>query len=167
MANQRKYPYAAHRVAAELTPIPHLQRAPYSSPTEPRRIVTDDGVSLAATLWRRGAGRLVIICHGFAASQRTASIVWLAEHLAGPYDVLTFDWRGYGQSEGLATFGGAEARDLAAVLKAAREWGYQRVVVVAESMGGLITLASLGAASNTADFPFPDAVATVSAPAAY
>ena len=167
MTNQRKYPYAARRLAAELTPIPHLQRAPYSGPTEPRRIVTDDGVSLAATLWRHGASRLVIICHGFAASQRTASIVWLAEHLAGPYDVLTFDWRGYGQSEGLATFGGAEARDLAAVLTAARAWGYRRVVVVAESMGGLITLASLGAASDSVEFPFPDAVATVSAPAAY
>jgi len=168
MAHQRKYPYAVHRVAAELTPITHLQRAPYSGPAEQRRIVTADGVSIAATLLRRGASRLVIICHGFAASQRAASIVWLAEHLAGPYDVLTFDWRGYGQSEGLATFGGAEALDLAAVLTAAREWGYQRVVVVAESMGGLITLASLGAGGGGAvDYPLPDAVATVSAPAAY
>lgn len=161
------YPYTARRLAAELNPIAYLQRAPYSSPTERHTLTTADGVKLAATRLSRGADRLVIICHGFAASQRAAAIVWLAEHLVEHADVLTFDWRGYGLSEGEATLGEAEALDLATVLTAARAWGYRRVVVVAESMGGLITLAALGAASGDAAYPMPDAVVTVSAPADY
>jgi pimeloyl-ACP methyl ester carboxylesterase len=167
MSHRRKYPYAARRVAAELNPIPHLQRAPYSGPAEGLELATADGVSIAATLLRRGGDRLVIICHGFAASQRAIGIVWLADELAGPYDVLTFDWRGYGRSGGLASFGGAEALDLAAALAAGRELGYRRVAVVAESMGGLITLATLGAEAGSEGFPMPDAVVTVSAPGDY
>lgn len=165
--HRRKYPYAVRRVAAHFVPVAHLQRAPYSGATEALELTTADEVRLAATLLRRGGATLVVICHGFAATQRASSIVWLAEALAGPYDVLTFDWRGYGGSGGLASLGGAEALDLAAVLAAARGLGYARVAVVAESMGGLITLATLGAAADDPAFPMPDAVAAVSAPADY
>lgn len=163
----RKYPYAARRLAAELNPIPHLQRGIVSGPFEHLELAAADGVTIAATLLRRGSDRLAVLCHGFAASQRAIGVVWLAERLAGPYDVLTFDWRGYGRSGGLASFGGAEALDLAAVLKAARDAGYRRVAVVAESMGGLIALATLGAESGSEGFPMPDALCAVSAPADY
>lgn len=166
-SHRRRYPYAVRRVAAELTPVPHLQRAPYSGAVERLALTTADGITIAATLLRRGRDRLAIVCHGFAATQRTASIVWLAEQLAGPMDVLTFDWRGYGASTGHASFGGAEALDLAAVLASARDLGYARVGVVAESMGGLIALATLGAESGSEGFPMPDALAAVSAPADY
>lgn len=167
MPPQRKYPYAARRVAAELNPFPHLQRGVYSGPHERLELTTADGVTIAANHLRRGADRLVILCHGFAASQRAIGVVWLAEQLAGPYDVLSFDWRGYGRSGGLASFGGAEALDLAAALGAARAMGYARVAVVAESMGALITLATLGAEAGSEGFPMPDAVCAVSAPADY
>ncbi len=166
-SHRRKYPYAARRVAAHFLPVPHLQRAPYSGATEALAITTADEVTIAATLLRRGSTTLVVICHGFGATQRASSIVWLAEALAGAYDVLTFDWRGYGGSGGLASLGGAEALDLTAVLGAARELGYSRVAVVAESMGGLITLATVGAAADDPAFPMPDAIAAVSAPADY
>jgi pimeloyl-ACP methyl ester carboxylesterase len=165
--HQRKYPYAVRRVAAHFIPVAHLQRAPYSGSVEALAVTTADEVMIAATLLQRGRDRLVIICHGFGATQRAGSIVWLAEALAGPYDVLTFDWRGYGGSGGLASLGGAEALDLTAVLAAARARGYRRIVVVAESMGGLITLATLGSAAADPDFPMPDAIAAVSAPADY
>ncbi len=167
MSQRRRYPYAARRVAAHFIPVAHLQRAPYSGHVTRLTITTEDGVSLAATHFERGRSTLAIICHGFAANQRASSIVWLAEALAGPYDVLTFDWRGYGTSSGVTSFGGAEARDLAAVLGATRTMGYQRIVVIAESMGGLITLATLGAAADDPAFPMPDAIAAVSAPADY
>ncbi len=166
-SHRRKYPYAVRRVAAHFVPVAHLQRAPHSGATEDLALLTADEVPIAATLLRRGNGAVVIICHGFGASRQATSIVWLAEALAGPYDVLTFDWRGYGGSGGLASFGGAEALDLAAVLTLARELGYGRVAVVAESMGGLIALATLGAAAGDPAFPMPDAVAAVSAPADY
>jgi pimeloyl-ACP methyl ester carboxylesterase len=167
MSHRQKYPYAMRRMAAHFIPIAHLQRAPYSIHTEPIQLSTTDEVTIAATLFPRRRDRLVVICHGFGANQRTSAIVWLAEQLAGSHDVLTFDWRGYGASGGLASMGGAEALDLTAVLAMARSRGYRRVAVVAESMGGLITLATLGAAARKVGFPMPDALAAVSAPADY
>jgi pimeloyl-ACP methyl ester carboxylesterase len=167
MSHRQKYPYAMRRMAAHFIPIAHLQRAPYSIHTEPIQLSTADEVTIAATLFPRRRDRLVVICHGFGANQRTSAIVWLAEQLAGSHDVLTFDWRGYGASGGLASMGGAEALDLTAVLAMARSRGYRRVAVVAESMGGLITLATLGAAARKVGFPMPDALAAVSAPADY
>lgn len=158
--------YAASRVAATLNPVAHLQRAPYSGPVEQFTIPTNDGVELAAMLFGRRRRSLIIIAHGFGASQRAVSIVWLAEQLAGLWDTLTFDWRGYGGSSGLASLGGAEVRDLIAVLGYARQAGYERVGVVAESMGGLITLTTLGTATP-AEAAFPDRIAAISAPVDY
>lgn len=167
MPPQRTYPYALRRIAAHFTPLAYLQRAPYSGPVELLDLTTADEVVIAATLLRRGRTQLVVICHGFGASQRHSAIVWLAEQLAEQNDVLTFDWRGYGRSGGQASLGGAEALDLAAVLAAARELGYRRVAVVAESMGGLIALSTLGSEAGSPDFPAPDVIAAVSAPADY
>lgn len=159
--------YAVQRVAATLTPFSHLQRAPYSGPVERVDLLTADGVQIGATLLRRRHRRLIVYCHGFGGGQRSAAIVWLAEHLVHAFDVLTFDWRGYGLSQGFASLGGAEALDLAAVLAAARDMGYRRVGLAAESMGGLIALATIGAESADPAFPLPDAMATLGAPAAY
>lgn len=158
--------YAAQRLAALLTPVSYLQRAPYSGTTRALTIRTADEVELAATLLPRGQSSLLIFCHGFASNQQSVANVWLAEALAGPWDVLTFDWRGYGQSGGVATFGGAEALDLAAVLEYTRTLGYRRVGLIGESMGGLIVLATLGAALEDV-LAFPDRVAVIGAPADY
>jgi pimeloyl-ACP methyl ester carboxylesterase len=157
--------YTAARLAATLSPAPYLERMPYSLRAEYLVIPTADGVSLGATLLTRGRRSVVTVGHGFASTQQSRSVVWLAEQLAERYDVLTFDWRGYGRSGGLATFGGHEVADLAAVIGWARSQGYAQVSVVAESMGGLITLAALGTADNT--FPLPDRIVTLSAPGDY
>jgi pimeloyl-ACP methyl ester carboxylesterase len=158
--------YAIQRLAATLTPVAHLQRTPYSEPAYDVPIATADGLKLAATHFRRGRSSLIIIAHGFGSSRRALSIVWLAETLFASFDVLTFDWRGFGESSGLASLGTAEYEDLAAVLDYARFLGYRRVGLVAESMGGLIALTTLSLA-NPDIVAYPDRVATISAPVDY
>ncbi len=164
------YEYALRRLYNAML-LPYLQRTPHSGPTEPLAIQTSDGVSLAALLLPRGKPDLLIICHGFAASKSYLGIVWLAEALVGEWDVLTFDWRGYGESGGLASLGGDEAADLIAVLHYARERGYRHVGLIAESMGGLIALHAVGAAMQLGlpypAFPYPERMATLAAPADY
>jgi pimeloyl-ACP methyl ester carboxylesterase len=162
MDNGQRTLYALRRLVAALTPVSHWQRAPYSGAVQLVRVRAADGVEIAATLFPRRRRDLLIVCHGFASSQRSVGIVWLAEALAGPWDVLTFDWRGYGASGGRASLGGGEALDLAAVVDYARARGYRRVGVIAESMGGLIALATLGSAGLPVD-----RVATLAAPADY
>jgi pimeloyl-ACP methyl ester carboxylesterase len=166
-----QHPFATQRLLNALT-FAHWQQAPYSVPTEARYVRTSDGIELGATLFARGCADVIIICHGFASTQRSLGIVWLAEMLAGWYDVLTFDWRGYRHSSGRASLGGDEALDLLAMLAYVREQGYRRIGVIGESMGGLIVLAALGAAARTSAHMalpaiYPDRVATLGAPADY
>lgn len=163
--------YTLQRLAAALTPVGYWQHTPYSGPTQALTITTADGVTLAATLFPRGKPDLLLICHGFAANQRSLGIVWLAEALAETWDVLTFDWRGFGRSGGQASLGGAEVFDLAAVVAFAHAQGYRRIGVIGESMGGLIILAALAAAArgipSAAPLQVISRAATLGAPADY
>lgn len=158
--------YSRQRLVAALTPIAHLQRTPYSEPAYDVQIATADGIRLAGTHFRRGRSSLIILAHGFGSSRRALSIVWLAETLFVNYDVLTFDWRGFGESSGLSSLGTAEYEDLAAVLDYARFLGYRWVGLIAESMGGLIALTTLSLA-NRDIVAYPNRVATISAPVGY
>lgn len=154
--------YARRRLIAALTPVAHLQQVPYSVPATPFRVTTVDAVQLKGTLLRRGRRSAVILCHGFGSTHRSVPMVWLAEALHEQWDVLAFDWRGYGRSGGLSSMGGAEALDLQAVANFARAQGYAQLGAVGESMGGLILLAAQGLAPGLADV-----LATISAPADY
>lgn len=158
--------YAHQRLRNALT-FAHWQRAPYSEPVRRVRISTTDGVELAGTLLSRGHPNLIIVCHGFASTQRSLGIVWLAESLVEWWDVLTFNWRGYGESGGRASLGGDEAHDLMAALSYGRAQNYRAVGVIGESMGGFITLATLGAHADATQngLPYPDRIATLGAPA--
>lgn len=154
--------YARRRLIAALTPVSHLQQVPYSVPDTPFKVSTADEIVIKGTLLARGSRSALVLCHGFGSTHRSVPMVWLAEALYERWDVLTFDWRGYGRSGGFSSMGGLEALDLQAVVSYARERGYARVGVVAESMGGLILLAAQGLTPGLAD-----AIATISAPADY
>ncbi len=163
--------YTTRRLKAACS-FPYQQRTPYSGPVEYLRIPTADGVEIGAVLLARGHPDLLIICHGVCCNQRSLSIVWLAEALLGPWDVLTFDWRGYPASGGQASFGGDEMFDLMAVLQQARRKGYRHIGIIADSMGGLICLSVLGTAAASGlqgweTTPYPDRIATLAAPADY
>jgi pimeloyl-ACP methyl ester carboxylesterase len=154
--------YARRRLVAAVTPLAHLQQVPYCVPSRPFRVTTTDAVTIKGTLLARGRRSAVVVCHGFGSTHRSVPTVWLTEALYEDWDVLAFDWRGYGRSGGLSSMGGAEALDLQAVVSFARAQGYAQVGVVGESMGGLILLAAQGLEPDLAD-----AIATISAPADY
>lgn len=164
--------YLFERLKAIIIP-PYWQCTPYSGPVEFVHIPTGDGIALGAALLSRSRPDVLIICHGVCSNQRSLAVLWLAEALVGPWDVLTFNWRGYITSGGRASFGGDEAHDLCAVLKWARIQGYRRVGVIGDSMGGLISLATLGdMARRKPQEPdlqviYPDRIATLAAPAEY
>lgn len=153
--------YLLRRLRAELTPLSRFQWVPYRPPVQPFTITTADGVVINGSHLVYGRPSVLIICHGFGDHHHSLPIVWLAEQLAHWHDVITFDWRGYGGSGGQASFGGDEAYDLEAVVAYARTWGYRRVGIIGDSMGGLITLAA------QPQLGLGDRVATIGAPACY
>ena len=100
---------------------------------------TADGVRLQGR-WLLAPGAAdasVVLVHGFSASQSDVGVCALARDLAGSgYDVLTYDARGHGESEGWCGVGSTEHRDVACAVEAALLHG-KPVVLVGVSMGGV------------------------------
>jgi alpha-beta hydrolase superfamily lysophospholipase len=125
-------------------------------------LFTADGVRLTATWWHadRLARGTVVLVHGFGAGSGEARVVALAEALrAHGFDVLAYDGRGHGASDGATTLGDDEHLDVAAAVAAVPPAG-RPLVLVGASMGAIATLRYATA--------HPEAVAgvvTVSCPA--
>lgn len=126
------------------TPTP----VPGQSPPEDVRLLTEDGLNLAGRLIAVNRDRLVVLMHMYGSSQRA----WwpMQEQLtyAGSPSVLTFDFRGYGGSDGDRDGSQAEA-DVRAALQFAAERGFSEVVLIGASMGGTAAIAV--AAAHPAD----------------
>ncbi len=111
---------------------------------------TSDDVRLEARQWlteveRRGT---VVLVHGFAAGMAEARVVALAGALQGAgFDVLAYDSRGHGASEGEATLGDHERLDVEAAVGAVR--GPGPIVLVGASMGAIAALRYVAAAPGT------------------
>ncbi|MCU4184694.1 lysophospholipase [Acidiferrimicrobium sp. IK] len=126
-------------------------------------LATVDGLSLQTRQWRRPDARAtVILVHGFAASRKDGAVIRQAEalHVAG-FDVITYDSRGHGESDGLCTLGDLERHDVAAAVAGDRR-SDRPVVLVGASMGAISVLryAACGDARV-------DGVVAVSCPAAW
>jgi alpha-beta hydrolase superfamily lysophospholipase len=105
-------------------------------------LTTADGVTLAGRRWLRDTipAATVVIVHGFTASSEEANVEALAESLyADGFDVITYDARGHGASDGESTLGDDEQHDVAAAVSLARE-RTETVVVVGASMGAIASL---------------------------
>lgn len=112
----------------------------YRKPHTPFQVVTRDGVELRGVHLNDDHPTLVIYCHGFLSGKNYLHIQRWAELLADDMDVMTFDFRGHGESGGATTMGEKELFDLDAVVQYARRFGYQRIVVMGSSMGGAVAI---------------------------
>ncbi len=118
---------------------PELEPIRLDGSVEDTVLLTADGVQLSARWWRRPGRALaaVVLVHGFGASKEDAGIRALAADLHGAgFDVLTYDARGHGASDGNCTVGGEERLDVAAAATLAAADG-QPVVLVGVSMGAI------------------------------
>jgi alpha-beta hydrolase superfamily lysophospholipase len=103
---------------------------------------TTDDVVLSGRRWLRADAprAAVVLVHGFSASADDPDVSALAEVLHdGGVDVVCYDARGHGTSEGHSTLGDLEQHDVAAAVAAARERS-DRVVLVGASMGAIAAL---------------------------
>ena len=116
-----------------------------------------DGVRLDARHFPARGERLVVLLHMYPADQ-TSWFGFAEELQSRGIDALTFDFRGYGDSDGEKDPGVADL-DARAALAFARARGFERVVLIGASMGGTAAIVV------AADEPV-DGVAALSAPAA-
>lgn len=114
------------------------------------------GPTLRGDFWaQRAPAPTVIICHGYRVSRAHLRSVAALEYARG-YNVLCFDFRGHGESDGTMTSGGlAEVRDLHAAIELAAEQP--------ETAPGQIILHgfSMGAAVALMVLPHPQVAAVI------
>lgn len=121
---------------------------------------TEDGVRLAGSiLGDRSSSTAVVFAHGFMGYRTKPKFRLMAESLGRRYTVFAFDLRGHGRSGGECTGGDREALDVEAVVRAARERGYDKVVTVGASLGGIAVIRHAGLFRNV------DGVVAISTPA--
>ncbi|MCU0626085.1 MAG: alpha/beta hydrolase [Gemmatimonadaceae bacterium] len=136
-----------------------IARAPWRSAVPTARLVatSSDGTRLAVQTWGRDDAPAILLVHAWANSH----LGWapqLVGRLAREFRLVTFDWRGHGQSDHpLEPAAYAESRqwgdDVAAVIAAA---GLVRPTLVGWSVGGIVVLDYLRAhgAGNVAAVHF-------------
>jgi len=136
--------------------------APSTAPegAEFTTIPSEDG-GLAARLWTRNSKRLAILLHGFAGDQHDwdDTIGPLQAELETPISVLTFDFRGHGDSHGENRDLEGMSADVLAAIAFARSRGFSEIVLVGSSMGGAAAIVA------AAEDPAIVGVIALSAPA--
>ena len=136
-------PTSAPRVLVPLaaTPTPTPVRLQITRNIGPRTVqfTTGDGITLSGQLFDGGGDLALVLSHAFPTDQRswTAYARLLAEDHG--YVVLTFDFRGYGESGGVTIIPDLD-RDVRAALEFMRDRGAARVVLGGASMGGTASL---------------------------
>jgi pimeloyl-ACP methyl ester carboxylesterase len=115
---------------AELTPIVSFQ--------DGLSIQTEDGLELTASSYGTGP-TAVILAHMRGSDRRSWSATAEELALGGEYTVLTFDFRGHGDSDdgNLADID----KDMRGAIQFIQDEGFTRIFVVGASMGGTAALA--------------------------
>ena len=128
---------------------------------------TEDGLVLSGTSFGAGVTG-VVLAHMYPADQ--SGWFSFAQRLGGQgYQALTFDFRGYGESEGEKDIGNLD-RDVEAAVAEIQALGAERLVLIGASMGG--TAGLIAAASEPVWPGFGEGagaagVVTLSAPLAF
>lgn len=149
--------FIAHHIVEEFS-RPHLvldesgftwtmpQPASDPDPSLQRSLLfkTADGKLLSGDFWAQPCpAPTVVLCHGYRISRAHLRSVATLEYARG-YNVMAFDFRGHGGSEGASTSGGnVEVRDLEAALIVARsqpETLPGRIIIHGFSMGASVAL---------------------------
>jgi dipeptidyl aminopeptidase/acylaminoacyl peptidase len=121
-------------------------------------LTTSDGLKLDAWyLPNKKSGKAVIVCHGYPMDK--GNVLGMTDFLAKDFNVLLFDFRAMGGSEGFFSTGGAkEVRDVDAAVAFLRSKGFDRTGLFGFSMGAATALMSENPAitARVADSPYAD-----------
>lgn len=124
--------------------MPLTQPEPPRNFQRPLLIQTSDGKLLGGDFWAQPQpAPTVIICHGYRVPRAHLRPVAALEYQSG-YNVLTFDFRGHGDSDSVITSGGyIEVHDLEAAITAATmqpETLPNQIILHGFSMGAAVAL---------------------------
>jgi pimeloyl-ACP methyl ester carboxylesterase len=118
----------------------------------------EDATEIAFDHYKMGNSGVIVLAHGFFNNKDAYLFKKIAEMFSKEYDVISFDFRGHGKSEGKYTWTFKEEEDLRAIILYAKEKGYKKIGVIGFSLGAAVTL--IEASKNSAI----DSIIAVSTP---
>lgn len=101
---------------------------------------TSDKVNIAANYYKHRRDKVVIIAPGWCMTKDSKAFQQIAEFFAKDFDVISFDFRGHGKSEGLYTFTAREIMDMDTVIRFARKNRYDKIYLAGFSLGAALSL---------------------------
>lgn len=119
---------------------------------------TRDGLKLRGWLIKNPkSDKIILMCHGYPFDK--GSLLQIAKFLATHYNVLLFDFRYFGESEGKYTTGGLkEVKDVLAALEFLKNKGFEKIGCMGFSMGAsaLVMSESKDIKAMALDSPYAD-----------
>ncbi|MFQ5855403.1 MAG: alpha/beta hydrolase [Anaerolineae bacterium] len=135
--------FAGQQLTKRPEPDAYANPARFDLPFEPVSFSSRDGVTLRGWFIPAEDGRgTIVFCPGHTGSMHSdlGYVPWF--HEAG-YDLLMFDWRGRGRSDGAVTsLGILERRDLLGAIDFLQKRGVEQVGLMGFSMGGAVAMAT-------------------------
>jgi len=98
-------------------------------------VSTKDKINIAYDHIKNGSESVVIVCPGFFNSKNNRWMGKATNLLTPKYDIIIFDFRGHGQSDGKFSWLAKEHLDLEAILNYAIDQGYKKIGLLAFSLG--------------------------------
>lgn len=121
-------------------------------------LTTKDKVNIAINYYQNDFDEVVIIAPGWCMTKDSNAFTELAETFAKSFDVISFDFRGHGESGGMYTFTAKELMDMDCIVRFARKNKYRKIYLAGFSLGAAISVL------YTSKSRFVDKLIAVSAP---
>ena len=103
-------------------------------------VLTEDNHKIIFDHYTKGFPEVIILAHGFYNNKDTYLFKKIAKMFAKKYDVISFDFRGHGRSDGLFCWTSKEDKDLRCVIDWSKKMKYKKIGVIGFSLGAAIAL---------------------------
>lgn len=103
-------------------------------------LTTSDSHKISVSHLKDSRDEVIVLAHGFYNNKDVYLFREMAAALHDYYDVLSFDFRGHGKSDGLFSWTHHETKDLRTVVSYAKDQGYKKIGVIGFSLGAAVTL---------------------------
>jgi len=124
-------------------------------------LYTKDNRAIAYEHYKKGLDSVIIVCPGFYNSKKNRWMRKTVELLLSEHDVIIFDFRGHGDSDGKFSWSVKEHMDVDAVMDYAVAQGYKHIGILAFSLGAA---SSINAVAQRGDV---DSMVLISCPSKF
>ena len=107
---------------------------------ESYKLKTKDKIDIAINYYQTSHNEVVIVAPGWCMTKNSNAFSRISEMFSKHFDVISFDFRGHGQSGGMYTFTAKELMDIDCVVRHARGKKYKKIYLAGFSLGAAMAL---------------------------